>query len=59
MRVGEVTKTCRKLLILPEDVGFSQHFILIKTEEPKTRFRGPRHQAAKVESLRRRSRQGR
>ena len=50
MRIGEVIATTRKLLILPKDVGFTQRYILVKIEEPKTRFRGPRHQVAKVEA---------
>ena len=50
MRIGEVFKATRSSLILPQDVGFSQPFVLVKIEEPKTRHRGPRHQAAKVEA---------
>ncbi|CAE6913350.1 unnamed protein product [Symbiodinium microadriaticum] len=50
MRIGEVTKCLRRSLILPADVGFTQTFILVQVEEPKTRNKGPRHQAAKVEA---------
>ena len=50
MRIGEVTKCLRRSLILPADVGFTQAFILVQVEEPKTRNKGPRHQAAKVEA---------
>ena len=50
MRIGEVVATTRRLLILPKDVGYTQQHILVKIEEPKTRFRGPRHQVAKVEA---------
>ena len=51
MRIGEVLKTKRRNLILPEDVAFSQQFILVQIEEPKTRGRGAKHQAAKVEAV--------
>ncbi|CAE7155308.1 unnamed protein product, partial [Symbiodinium necroappetens] len=51
MRIGEVLKTRRRNLILPEDVAYSQHFILVQIEEPKTRGRGAKHQAAKVEAV--------
>ena len=51
MRIGEVFKATRASLILPQDVGFSQSFVLVKIEEPKTRHRGPRHQAAKIEAV--------
>eukprot|EP00439_Symbiodinium_sp_Y106_P081484 s985_g20.t1 len=50
MRIGEVFKTRRKNLIIPEYVAFSQCFTLVQIEEPKTRTRAPRHQAAKVEA---------
>ena len=50
MRIGEVFKTTRRCLILPQDVGHSQAFVLVRIEEPKTRNRAPRHQAAKVEA---------
>ncbi|CAE7488234.1 unnamed protein product [Symbiodinium sp. CCMP2456] len=50
MRIGEVFAATRRCLILPKDVNDSQPFVLVKIEEPKTRHRGPRHQAAKVEA---------
>ena len=48
--LGEVTKCSRRALILPEDVGFTQGFVLVRIEEPKTRNNGPKHQAAKIEA---------
>ena len=50
MRIGEVLKTSRKLLVLPEDVAYSQSFVLVRIEEPKTRGRCAKHQAAKIEA---------
>ena len=37
-------------LILPEDVRYTQRFVLASTKEPKTRNRGPRHQSAEIEA---------
>ena len=48
-RIGEVLGARREDLILPQDVGFTSAFILLKVQEPKTRFRAARHQVAKVE----------
>ncbi|CAE7324459.1 PSL4 [Symbiodinium sp. CCMP2456] len=50
MRIGEVLQATRGSLVLPEDMLFSQHFVLVSIREPKTRNRGPRHQAAKIEA---------
>ena len=50
MRIGEVFKTERRQLVLPEDVAYSQNFVLVRIEEPKTRARGAKHQAAKIEA---------
>ena len=50
MRIGEVLQTTRSSLVLPEDMLNSQHYILVSIREPKTRNRGPRHQAAKIEA---------
>ena len=36
-------------LVLPQDVLFSQQFALLRIEEPKTRRRAAKHQAAKVD----------
>ena len=48
-RPGEVVAACRKYLVLPSDVFDSQRFALLRIEEPKTRRRAARHQAAKVD----------
>ena len=48
-RPGEVITACRKHLVLPADVLGSQVFALLRIEEPKTRKRAARHQAAKVD----------
>ena len=50
MRIGEVLQATRSSLVLPEDMLNSQHYILVSIREPKTRNRGPRHQAAKIEA---------
>ena len=39
----------RANLVLPRDVMLVQHFLLARIEEPKTRMRMARHQAAKIE----------
>ena len=39
----------RRNLVLPQDVLFSQGHVLARIEEPKTRMRMARHQAARVE----------
>ena len=49
LRFGEVFKAVRKDLLLPMDVGDSVEFLLIRIEEPKTRYRAARHQSGKME----------
>ena len=49
LRIGEATAMTRANLVLPQDVLLSEHYILARIEEPKTRMRMARHQAAKVE----------
>lgn len=49
LRFGEVFKAVRKDLILPMDVAGSIDFLLIRIEEPKTRYRAARHQSGKME----------
>ena len=48
-RPGEVVAAYRRHLVLPADVLGSQAFALLRIEEPKTRRRAARHQAAKVD----------
>ena len=48
-RPGEVIFSLRRHLVLPEDVLGSQAFALLRIEEPKTRRRAAKHQAAKVD----------
>ena len=48
-RIGEVLGARREDLILPCDVGYTSAFLLLKVQEPKTRFRAARHQVAKIE----------
>ena len=50
LRIGEATGAVRSSLVLPRDALWSQAFILLKINEPKTRLRTARHQAAKVEA---------
>ena len=47
MRIGETTKARRSDLVFPSDALGAQDFI-IKINEPKTRGRAAKHQAAKV-----------
>ena len=49
LRIGEAVQARRADLILPQDVLGLQSFILLRIQEPKTRLRMARHQAAKVE----------
>ncbi|CAE7933904.1 unnamed protein product, partial [Symbiodinium necroappetens] len=51
LRIGEATAMLRRNLVLPQDVLFSQGHILARIEEPKTRMRMARHQAARVEQM--------
>ena len=48
-RIGEVTAALRKDLVLPSDVGYASASILLRIQEPKTRFRAARHQVAKAD----------
>ncbi|CAE7829539.1 unnamed protein product, partial [Symbiodinium necroappetens] len=50
LRIGEATGALREALVLPRDVLYTQAFALLKIEEPKTRFKVARHQAAKLEA---------
>ena len=49
LRVGEVIMATRDDLILPTDGVAGTSYILLRIREPKTRGRGPRHQAARVD----------
>ena len=49
LRIGEATNAKRADLVLPRDVLFTQCFVLLRIQEPKTRLRMARHQAARVE----------
>ena len=51
LRIGEATGARRADLILPSDVLGLQKHALLRIQEPKTRLRVARHQAAKVEQL--------
>ena len=44
-----VFAACRGDLLLPRDVHFTIHFALLQIKEPKTRYRGARHQVARVD----------
>ena len=48
-RIGEVLAAFRKDLVLPSDVLFTSASVLLKVQEPKTRFRAASHQVAKIE----------
>ena len=50
LRIGEIMSATRADLILPQDVDYSIPHVLLKVNEPKTRFRAARHQAGKCES---------
>ncbi|CAE7233167.1 unnamed protein product, partial [Symbiodinium sp. KB8] len=49
LRIGDATNAKRADLVLPRDVLFTQCFVLLRIQEPKTRLRMARHQAARVE----------
>ena len=36
-------------IVLPSDVGLTTDYLLLKIDEPKTRFRGARHQVARLD----------
>ena len=48
-RIGEVLAAYRRDHILPSDVMRTSASVLLRVQEPKTRFRAARHQVAKVE----------
>ena len=48
-RIGEVFAARRSDLLLPRDFGFTLDYALLKIDEPKTRFRGARHQSARID----------
>ena len=48
-RAGEVLNAFRSDLILPRDVHFSNTGVFLRVKEPKTRFKGARHQVARVD----------
>ena len=50
LRIGEAVQATRGCLVLPRDVPFLRQFILLRIQEPKTRLRAARHQAAKIEA---------
>ena len=49
LRGGEICKARRKDLVFPADALWSQSYILLRVDEPKTRGRAARHQSAKLE----------
>eukprot|EP00435_Cladocopium_sp_Y103_P021725 s1085_g5.t1 len=49
LRAGEVLAAKRRDLLLPRDVEGSIKYALLAINEPKTRYTGPRHQAAKLD----------
>eukprot|EP00438_Fugacium_kawagutii_P012773 Skav217633 [mRNA] locus=scaffold1334:5610:19402:- [translate_table: standard] len=48
-RIGEVLSATRKHLVLPRDLEFSVDYALLQIDEPKTRYRAARHQAARLD----------
>ena len=48
-RIGEVLAAYRRDLILPSDVMHTSASVLLRVQEPKTRFLAARHPVAKVE----------
>ena len=50
LRVGEIIGMKRRDLVLPTDAAPGTSHILANLKEPKTRGRGARHQAAKIEA---------
>ena len=51
LRIGEATALLRADLVLPVDMFHAQCHILVRIEEPKTRLRAARPQAAKIEQI--------
>ena len=50
LRIGEAVQATRSCLVLPRDVLYLHAYVLLRIQEPKTRLRAARHQAAKVEA---------
>lgn len=48
-RIGEVLSAFRRNLVLPSDLGDTEHFALLEIQEPKTCFTMARHQAARLD----------
>ena len=48
-RIGEVLQSCRRDLVLPQDVGYTSCSIFLRVKEPKTRFKAARHQMSKLD----------
>eukprot|EP00435_Cladocopium_sp_Y103_P056300 s620_g19.t1 len=48
-RIGEVLQAKRSDLTLPQDVGGTIQYALLRIWEPKTRYRAARHQCGKLE----------
>ena len=48
-RIGEVLAAARRDLLLPSDFRETAQHVLLQIQEPKTRFRGARHQLARVD----------
>ena len=51
LRIGEITNALRSDLVLPSDVDNTVDFVLLRIQEPKTRYRSARHQAGKLEQV--------
>eukprot|EP00438_Fugacium_kawagutii_P027002 Skav232500 [mRNA] locus=scaffold1096:33698:38011:+ [translate_table: standard] len=49
LRIGEIFQAYRGDLILPSDVGKSIQYVLLRIQEPKTRYRAARRQSGKLE----------
>ncbi|CAE7205238.1 unnamed protein product [Symbiodinium sp. KB8] len=49
LRISEATSATRRHLVMPEDTMWMQSFILVCIDQPKTRGRAAKHQAAKLE----------
>lgn len=49
LRVGEILNAKRSDLVLPEESAPGINYVLLRLEEPKTRGRSARHQAARIE----------
>ena len=49
LRIGEAFNAQRSDLLLPADVSGTCDFAMLSVDEPKTRFKAARHQAAKID----------